>query len=349
MARPFDAKRLELSGDAFPLAEQIQYDAPYSHAVFSSSANGVLVYQAGSTARRTQLVWTDRDGTETATVADQAIHFAPRLSPDGQFAAVVIDDLQSAQADIWIIDLSRGIRTRFTFDPGNDVSPIWSPDGSYLIFTSDRNGPMDLYRKSVGGLGDEELMLESDQDKYPTGWSPDGSHVVYDARPAMHGRGSQPSSDLGVLALGDAQAPAFFLRTSFGESNGAFSPDGRWLAYQSDESGRDEVYVTPFPGPGRKWQVSTDGGIQPVWRKDGRELFYIAPYSRLMAANVQPGETTFETGEVRSLFALTRSAGGRPYDAASDGERFLVSKDVVSNASPPLTLVINWTAELKKK
>ena len=349
MARPFATKRLEFTGDAFPVAKQIQYDAAYSHAVFSTSTNGMLVYETGSIAGRTQLVWIDRDGTETATVGDKALYFAPVISPDGKLAAVVIDDVGSAQADIWIIDLSRGSRTRFTFDSGIDVAPLWSPDGKYLIFASDRKGAFDLYRKSVAGLGDEELILESDQNNFPTGWSRDGSHVIYDARPTVHGRRTQSASDIGILALGDDPQSALFLQGSFDEAYAVFSPDGRWIAYQSNESGRDEVYVTPFPGPGRKWQISTAGGIQPVWRRDGEELFYIAPDSKLISAEVRPGETTFETGQVKPLFDLTRRAGGTPYDVAPGGERFLVIKYVMSDASSALTLVINWTADLNKK
>jgi Tol biopolymer transport system component len=349
VARPFDAARLAFTGDAFPVAEQIQDDPGYSRAVFSASTNGVLVYQSGSEFGRAYLAWTDRKGKEVATVGDRALYFAPDLSPDGQRAALVIDSRPSAQADIWIIDLAGESRTRFTFDSGNDVAPMWSPDGRHLMFASDRNGAMDLYRKSVAGLAEEELILSSDRDKYPTGWSPDGLHLLFDIGSALGGRGTRPTSDVGLLTLGDDQQHSYFLQDSHEEAYAVFSPDGRWVAYQSDESGQDEVYVTPFPGPGRKWQVSTAGGIQPTWRKDGKELFYISLDSRLMAVEVTPGETSFETGRVTSLFVLRRRAGGIPYAPDPDGERFLIIKDVVSESSEALTLVINWTTDLQKE
>ncbi len=349
MAQPFDMGRLELAGDVFPVAKQVQYDHSFSHGVFSASTNGVLVYQTGSAAERTQLMWIGRDGTEIGTVGDRANHFAPVISPDGKLAAVVIDDIPSAQADIWIIDLSRGSRTRFTFDSDNDVAPRWSADGNYLMFASDRNGPFDLYRKSVEGLGGEELILQSDRDKYPTGWSPDGQHIIYAVSSATHGQATQSSWDIGMLTLRDERQPTLFLQTSHAEKYAVPSPDGRWIAYQSNDSGRDEVFVTPFPGPGRKWQVSTDGGIHPTWRKDGKELFYISPDSKLMSVEVRPGEASFEIGQVTPLFDVTHRAGGIPYAVDTDGERFLVIKDVMSEASSALTLVINWTADLNKK
>lgn len=228
---------------------------------------------------------------------------------------------------------------RFTFDPAGERDPIWSPDGSRIVFTSNRKGHFDLYQKSASGAGSEELLLESNIDKTPTGFSPDGRFLLYSAVD------SRTRADLWVLPLVGDQKPFPFLQTEFTESFGQFSPDGRWIAYRSDESRGGEIYVAPFPGPGGQRQVSTAGGRQPRWRGNGKELFYLAPDDKLMAAEVSGQGATLQVGSVRPLFTARQAVtGGFVYDVTSDGQRFLINTAVEQKASSPITLVQNWTA-----
>jgi hypothetical protein len=218
---------------------------------------------------------------------------------------------------------------------------VWAPDGSRIVFGSTRKGPVDLYYKAVNGIGDEELLWESSFDKYPMSWSRDGRFILYQEIDP------RTSGDLWVLPLADRK-PFPFLRTEFIELSPQISPDGRWVAYQSNESGRSEVYVAPFPGPGAKRQVSTSGGLVPKWRGDGKELFYLALNNRLMATEVNGAGATFEVGAERALFEARMTGPGYFYTVTPDGERFLVNRAVEQKAATPITLVQNWTADLKR-
>jgi len=326
--------------EAVPVAEQITDMAGNARGVFAASENGTLVFQSGTQERT--LVWTDRTGKRLATGGEPGLLNWTSLSPDGKRALVSVFDRDAHNGRLWIYDLARNLRSRFTFDPANEADGIWSPDGSQIVFSSTRKGHDDLYRKLVSGAGAEELLYADGQSKVPTSWSPDGKAVMYDSTD-----NPQTGYDLWVLPLEGERKPFPFLKTPFNESHGQFSPDGHWVAYQSDESGRLEIYVAPFPAAGGKRQVSLAGGSSPRWRTDGKELFYIAPDFRLMAAEMVITRVEVTIGAVRPLFGplLTNRY---MYDVSADGQRFLVVTPNEQAASEPLTLVQNWPAALKK-
>jgi len=342
MAQPFDARRLELTGEAFPIAEQIQTTAgapPYGF--FSASQNGVLAYQTGTGAVGTRLMWFDRTGKQTGALGDPAVYNDLGLSPDGKRASVNI--LEGGRTrDIWLYDLARGLRTRFTFDRADESNSIWSPDGSRIVFRSNRKGHWVLYQKASSGAGGEEVLLDDNLEKYPVSWSPDGRFILY------RNLGPTTGNDLWVLPLSGNRKPIPLLTTEFNENFGQFSPDGRWVAYHSNESDRNEVYVAPFPGPGGKWQISTAGGTFARWRRDGAEIFYLATDNRLMAAAVNGRGGSFEVGVVKPLFETRAGPAGYRYDVSADGQRFLINTLPGQTASAPITVILNWTAGLQR-
>jgi Tol biopolymer transport system component len=343
VAEPFDADRRVVTGEAVPVAEEIATSAtPYGQ--FSASANGVLVYQTGASLSRTQLVWFDRAGQQTAVLGEPAVYGDVRLSPDGKRAVVSVADPARTTGDLWVFDVARGLRTRFTFDPADDSYPIWSPDGSRIVFSSNRKGPFDLYEKASNGAGAEQLVLSDSVAKNAYSWSPDGRFIAYQSN-----AGTGSGNDVWVLPLGGDRKPFVVVQTPFNETRGVFSPDGHWLAHQSTESGRFEVYVVPFPGPGGKWQVSTAGGTEPRWGRDGKELFSLDARNTLTAAAVKGDGASFEVGAVQALFQTRARAGlGSPYDVSADGQRFLINTLPALADAPPFTVVFNWTAGLKK-
>jgi len=263
------------------------------------SATGVLAHRSRVETQR-QLVWVGRTGKVIGNLgpAEDASSAAPRFAPNNQRVAVFRDDVQG-YTDVWLIDVVGGRQSRFTFDPAVDQAPVWSPDGSRIVFRSNRNGKFDLFEKSASGAGDEQALLVTAQNKSPLDWSPDGRFLLYAAQ------GEKSASDLWALPLTGDRMPVPVAQTRFEEVQAQFSPDGRWLAYASNETSRYEIYVRPFPASGGKWQVSSEGGIYPQWRRDGRELFYVAPDNKLMAVPIQAaGQTgtartarTGETGE----------------------------------------------------
>ena len=342
MAQAFDANGLETVGDAFPIAVGVQSEPSMARGVFAVSDNGVLAYQTGSAKNGSQLAWFDRSGKQLGVLGDAAIYGYPQLSPDGKILTVAIVDPQNGNQDIWLYEVARGLRTRFTVDPGDERSPVWSPDGSRIVFSSNRKGHIDLYQKSASRVGNDEPLLESDLEKHPMSWSADGRFLLYSTVDP------KTKVDLWVLPLEGDRKPFPFLQTEFNEFNGQFSPDGRWIAYTSDESGRNEIYVAPFPGPGGKQQISTSVGRQPRWRGDGKEIFYLAPDNKLMAAEVNGQGASLVVGAVRSLFEVHWYEYGYAYDVTTDGRRFLVNTAVEQKASAPITLALNWTADLKR-
>ncbi len=346
LAQPFDAKKARTLGDPVPLAEQIQYFPQNYNTLFSVSESGVLLYQPRSAAGVGQLVWLDRGGAPVGSLGAPADQANPRISPDGRRVTVGINDPQTGNNDVWIYESSGGIPTRLTSDPGFDIGAIWSPDGDRVGFMSIRSGHSDLYQKSSSGSGSEQVVYASDRSKYPTDWSPDGRSILY------RGFDSDSNFELWTVPVAGDPKPIPFLKAAFGVDQGQFSPDGRWVAYASNESGRWEIYVTSFPEPGGNWKVSSSGGSEPRWRRDGRELYYLAPDGKLMSVDVTAGPT-FVAGTARPLFQTRRrehiaSADLFSYDVSADGQRFLVNTDVGEVASIPLTIVLNWTAELKK-
>jgi Tol biopolymer transport system component len=338
MAQPFDAKSGTLSGEAFPVVGNVQEDPGFFTAVFSVSDNGVLVYQeAGGTVDQHQLTWFDRTGKQLQAAGPKGNLWNPRLSRDGRRVVFA----QGDPGDLWLEDLSRQVATRLTFDPSDDSSPVWSPDDTRIFFMSQRSGAGDIYQKAGSGTGADELVFSSSALKNPTSVSSDGHYLLFDAL------NPKTKWDVEVLSLPDRKVTAF-LSSEFDENQGEFSPDGHWVAYASNESGRYEVYVQPFPGPGGKWQVSTAGGAMPVWRRDGKELFYVAPDRKLMAVAVRTG-AAFEPETAGPLFEVRlRNDPTRHYDVSADGQRFLVNMPLGEETSPPITLVQNWTVLLRQ-
>jgi serine/threonine protein kinase/Tol biopolymer transport system component len=342
MAHPFDVERLETTGEPVPVAERIRYESGLARGAFTVSANGTLVYEAvGGTSM--QLTWVDRGGSHSRTVA--GAFGEPALSPDEQAAAVELVDPVTLDQDIWLVDLTRNVASRFTSHP-NDITlmPVWSPDGTRIVFASTRDSPPNLFAKPSSGTGAAERLLKSTSNHQPTDWSRDGRHIVY------AGLDVATQWDLWLLPMSDAgieRQPVPLLQTEFNEHLGRVSPDGRWYAYTSDESGANEVYVRTFPGSGAKKRITVGGGSEPKWRDDGRELFYRAPDGTLMAADVRAG-VSFDVGSVTPLFRIrpgsTRNFGyDVTYAASRDGQRFLVSGATgESDAVPRITVVLNW-------
>jgi serine/threonine protein kinase len=343
VAQAFDADRLELSGEPMPIVEKVQIAGAGSTGVagaFSVSDTGVLAYQVGFTVR-SQLAWFDRTGTQIAKLGDLADYAEASLSPDGTRAAVSVLDPPIGTRDIWLYDVARATRERFTFDRGDDFAPVWSrPDGERLVFSSRREGSIHLYQRPARG-GGEQLLFQDSLGKFATHWSWDGRFITY-----VGGGGILLRSDVWILPLtGDRKAYPF-LESTFSESQGQFSPDGRWIAYMSAESGQPEVYVQRFPGPGDKWLVSTAGGGWPRWRADGRELFYLAPDTSVVAVPVDGRGARFDVGAGRPLFKVRLRPLVRldayPYDVTSDGQRFLINTFAEEATSSAITLVVNW-------
>jgi len=338
MVQRFDAKRLRPSGEPVRIVDTVE-SASGGGYTFSVSHNGVLVYFTGRRYNPTQLVWYRRDGTRLGTLGPVGPFREPRISPNGH--TVAVSRLESGmELSVWLID-SRGVPTRFTFG-SFDLSPIWAPDSDRVIFSSPRDGlPPNLFQKNLTGGSEERRLMHNGIDSIATDWSRDGRYVVYMA--------NELGTNWNVWAMpltGD-QTPQPVLRTQFNEMDGRISPDGRWLAYVSDESGKWEVYVQRFLSPGGKWQISSNGGKQPQWSHDGKELFYVAADQMLMAVAIHPG-LSLDPGTPKQLFQFHGASDflGGSYDVGADGQRFLVSALVGEQASPPLTVVINWTAAL---
>jgi eukaryotic-like serine/threonine-protein kinase len=344
LAQSFDAKRLRLSGEAFPVGEQVQYFGNLGLGVFTASDNGILAYQAGDAGAISQLVWLDRAGKQLEALGPPADYLRPRISRDGRRVAIDIRDQQTGRPDIWIYDFARRFSTRFTFEPADNIFPIWSGDDSRIVFESNRKGSDDLYQKASSGTGnDEEFLVQEGRLLVPTDWSSDGRFVAYNLIDSKTKRGW----DLGFYSVADKKT-SLFLSTSANEANGRFSPDARWLAYASDESGRYEVYVQPFPGRGGRSQISTAGGGQPVWNRNGKEIFYASADNKLMAVDVKT-DSGFEASAPKALFDVRlKNATGWRYDISPDGQRFLANQ-VIGEVKPnPITLMLNWAAETKK-
>jgi Tol biopolymer transport system component len=349
LAQSFDAARLRTMGESFPVAENVGANPNTARAAFSASTTGVLAYRPVEITPRTQLTWVDRTGKALGALGQPGVYRNPALSPDGARVAVNAINAQGDTQDLWLVELVRGVASRVTFDPGNDIYPVWSPDGSRIVFGSDRdNGVYHLYQKRADGVGIEEPVVKSSQNMLPHDWSPDGRFLVY--RTLVNG-----PSQIGIVPLVGEQTLRLFGPSMFTQVSSQVSPDGRWLAYSTDESGRYEVYVQSFPAPGGgKWQVSKDGGHFPRWRRDGRELFYYARDERLMAVPVRSA-TRLDVGAAVPLFEahLLNGPSTAPgiraqYDVARDGQRFLLNVPLEDADASSITVVLNWTASLKK-
>jgi Tol biopolymer transport system component len=343
VAQPFDAKALKTTGEPVPLAEQIGTDA-VGLARFSVSRDGVLAYRTGEAGDR--MVWLDRTGKELETILEKGEYEDPEISPVGDQLAVDLLDPRSGKSDIWLRDLARGVNSRFTFAPGNAFSPVWTPRGDALIYASEREDAAGLYEKSTLGQGEEKLLARLDGLCFPTSVAPDGSAVAFSLRVPNAKNGF----DIMIVQRTAGSKPTPFRATQFNESSARFSPDGKFIAYISNESGRSEVYVQAYPGPGRTWQISTSGGGDPHWRPDGKELFYRSADQQLMSVEVSNGGDAFQAGIPKPLFLTHPSTGPASTRYAVDrtGQKFLMTSSLGREAMAPTTVVLNWPAALGK-
>ncbi len=336
MAQDFDPDSLATTGEAFPVAEGVLVVPGASLAVFGASSNGVLTFQTGSAVAETTLEWRDRSGRPTGNLGDAALYRLARISPDGRHVMVQIIDVESGTQDLWVYEVDRGIRTRFTFDSLADVEPVWSPDGEHIYFSSNRAGNFAVYGKPLSGVDEAVLVAEFEGNAFPESVSPDGRYL------AVLTAGDD-SADIQIIDLPQGGETSVFRRTEFNEGGAVISPDGRWVAYHSDEGGDFEVFVTTFPQASRKWQISTANGVYPQWRGDGREIVYTDFNGMLHAVEVDGRGVTFEVGEAVSLFAIEPpDQGGSYFSVSADGERFLIIPGVTQQADTLLNLVVNW-------
>jgi serine/threonine protein kinase len=342
LAQRFDSKALALTAQPTTVLTDVQYLPQVRRAVFAVSDNGLLAAQSGSGIQLSQPTWFDREGKEVGRVGKPDVYGNVFLAANRNSLAVDKTDMGSMNTDIWTYELRGESSKRLTFDPGLDAVPIWSPDASRLVFGSNRQLNWDLFLKNSDGAEDEKLITPHDGfSKFPSDWSRDGKYILYN-------RGT----DLWFLTLLPEAKSSLFLKASSALRNGQFSPDGKWVAYTSNESGKWEIYVTSFPEARGKWQVSTGGGEQPRWRGDGKELFYLSSDGKMMAAPVKTG-ANFDSGTAVVLF---QAAPRQPvlvddlfvYDVSRDGQRFLINTPVKQTETQPLSLVLNWHRNLSK-
>ena len=353
MAQPFDLSTLSTRGEAVAVAEGV--GRFFMMISFAVSDNGTLVYRTAG-AGQTRLAWVNRAGQTQGSGASAGVYDDMALSPDDKRVAFARPG--QSGTDVWLTDLDRRITSRFTFRPLINNVPIWSPDGQQIVFASARDGLLDLYRRASDLSSPDELLLKLNARPilFPSDWSADGRFLTY------YRTDPKTQLDIWTLSLGidrrpiggghpesaDERKPVPFLQGDFNESQGQFSPDGRWIAYVSDESGGQQVYVQSFPTPTGQRQISTEGGTQPRWRRDGKELFYLALDRKLMAVTVKTG-ATFENDAPRAMFQTELNVAGlrQSYAVSADGNRFLLNTSL-GTESPPITVVLNWPALLKK-
>jgi len=345
MAVPFDHQQLAVMGAAVPVVERVLQSRTSGAAQYSFSTTGSLVYVPGGIQEdERRLVWVTRNGAEVPLAVPAHAYIFPRLSPDGRRVAVVIAE---QEAQVWLHDLSRETLTRFTFEGNRNLNSVWTPDGKRIAFLSNKEGPgkSAIYWQWADGSGGLERLANSEYARVPMSWSPDGQLLAFMENNPTTGY------DIWVLRLADRKAQPF-LRTPFNESVPRFSPDGRWLAYISNESGRYEIYVQPYPGPGGKWQISTEGGTEPAWNPNGRELFYRSG-NKMMTVEITT-RPSFTASKPRALFEgrYEPSPATTPnYDVSRDGQRFLMLKPNEQEVSAPtqINVVLNWFEELKRR
>jgi Tol biopolymer transport system component len=334
MAQPFDAKTRRTSGNPRRLTEAVSN----SSETFSTSATGLLLYQKSF---QTQLTWVDPAGNRVATLGDAGYISAPYLSPDDRYVLATVRDAAQARSKLWLYDVARGTSSPFTLGEGEDQYPAWSPDSKQVAYTSSRKGKEQIYLKPMGGGSQEQLLLSMEGGAESDRWSSDGRYLLFDYFGSQSGGG-----DVWALPLFGERKPFPVVQSSSNDVWGTLSLDGKWVAYESDESGRGEIYVVPFPGPGGKWQVSTGGGVVPIWRSD-KELFYTTPDSRVFATEFEAKGTDFAVGKSRELFSGRALGNITGLDVTRDNKRWLVAVPVEESNSSPLILITNWTQTLR--
>jgi len=341
VAQHLDLKRGQLTGDVMRLSD-FSGSTVLGEAGLSVSSDGRIAYRRGGELRG-RLKWYDRGGKETGVAGEPAATqvLYPELSPDGRQVAVMLNI--QGNSDIWLIDLIRGGMTRFTIDAATDLAPIWSPDGMRIAFASNRKGPFDLYIKPFNSVSAEEAERETPNTKFTQDWSKDGRFLLFLEIDPKTGR------DLWAMPVtGSDRKPIRVAKTAFEEQSGQFSPDGHWIAYETNESGQFQVVVQPFPEPTGRWPVSIDGGTQARWRADGKELYFIAPDGKLMAVSIAVEGQKFAAGPPVALFPalpVTGSGANRQEYAISGNGRFLVNQAAETSIATPITVILNWHPE----
>jgi eukaryotic-like serine/threonine-protein kinase len=342
VAQRFDPKRAAMIGEPVMVSDRIGVGDRFNGS-FSSADDGTLLLQRGTGFLYSQLVWVDRSGKPEGSITEPGLFFSPVLSRDGQRLAVDVSSAGSGQGDIWIYELTRNASTRLTYDSGNESAPQWTPGDKQIVYFAVKNGRGDIYELPAGGTGASRLLYADEREKRPTDVSADGQWIIFNSI----GGPSSGGTDIWVKSTSEKSARAW-LATPFNELDGRISPDGSWIVYQSNESGRPEIYVRAFPDSDRKWMISSGGGTMPSWRGDGREIFYISPDRRMMAAPVKPGSPTFEVGAPVALFdARLRAHATVQYDVSRDGQRFLLNQEVQGEAEP-VTMIQNWDVKLPR-
>ena len=341
MARPFDAAKLELTGDAIPVAESVQYDPIFSEAVFSVAENGRLLYQTGTASSMRTVAMLGPDGRPLGKIAEGGVYF-PRFAPDGKRLAYNLIDLNNGKSDVWIQDIASGSRIRLTVDPVRSLRPVWSRDGTQVAYYSTRSAKPSVYIKASNGMGVEQRIWEGGAYIIVSDWTPDSKALILEDRSTATGR-----TRLMTLPLG--KDPTVLLEVP-GAS--VYSPqvshDGRWIAYQSDESGNPEIYISPFPNPVGKLQISAAGGRDPRWRRDGKALYFVASDGKLIAAELKESNGSLQVVSLRTLFQTKITWLNDGFDVSPDASRFVVDTMSTDETPAPLSLVLNWTSELKK-
>jgi eukaryotic-like serine/threonine-protein kinase len=347
IAQPFDIGALELKGLPATVAEGVQYDPGYGRGEFSVSGHGELLYASGGS-ENAGLAWFDRSGAFNGFVARSVKNVDARISPDG-FRVAFSNDAEEGAArhlttDLWLYDRLRGISSRLTFDPGDEVDPVWSPDGKQIIFASNRSGKANPYRINADATAGEEPLASSDNNLFPTDWSSDGRFVALQRGPSKDEKWS-----IWILPLGGTRKPYLWSKSDADMQLGKFSPDSRWMAFVSDESGEQQIYVRPFPGPGSKMQVSQHGcNGEAFWRRDGRELYFMSLDSRVMAAEILRSGSSLKPGKVRETFDA-RSRGIRFLRGITpDSQRLLGVYNPADARPADLTLVTDWVGDARK-
>jgi Tol biopolymer transport system component len=360
VALPFNDRTLQSTGEPIRVAERVRGVDAQGPASFHASDTGVLAYGSGSTANQ-QLAWFNREGERLGTIGPGGSYLDFRLSPDQKRVALDVLDPEVGGRQIWLLDLGRDVASRITSEPWQQELPIWSPDGDRLVFASDGRGVFNLGERAASGVGNEATLLESSTADLPSDWSSDGRYILFERVDPGTGSASkanrgptwvfQANRSLWVMPMFGERKPQLLLQSPYSQSDARFSPDGRRIAYVSNESGRPEVYVETFPAPTGKMRISTAGGSEPFWRPDGRELFYLAPDRRLMAVSVMAEPSRFEVGRPQPLFQIPPeqlSNMRHHYAVAADGQRFLLAPIAEEGSSPTVTVVLNWTAALRK-
>ncbi len=349
MAQPFNAGSLSLAGDAVPIVARVGTNGD----LFTASENGTLVYRGGGSSGSRQLTWFDRSGRSPGSLGAPGAYSTVSLSPDGKLVAFGLADTAQNNPDIWVHDLAQGTTHRLTFDSAVDDMPVWSPDGTRIVWSSQREGAADLYQRATDLAGGETALLKSLEPKFPQDWSSDGRFLMYSVN---RGDWGGTNLDLWLLPLQGEQKTTQFLGTPFTESQGRFSPDSRYIAYVSNESGKKEVYVRSFSSDGKaggQQMISQGGGSQPLWRRDGKELFYISGDTTVMAVPVSTAPTFQRLGAPIALFTAPIYGGGRfnnthRWAVMPNGQKFIINSVLTEAAAEPITVIINWKGLLKK-